>query len=169
MDWLRELEKSDTMMLMGVEAKVSLSAVIDVAEGMVQSMPLPFGRSHGPLITSYLTAAKNWCDFEEAPGKMVFGSDAAKLIMQLILKSGDKAKPDPKLIMKVAPFIQLLEPDHQKLLRKRIEGLAEASPGGLKRLDSKQSLGLLKTKKIVAQASVSSGSGATMKLDLFDV
>ena len=104
------------MMLMGVEAKVSLSALIDVAEGMVQSMALPFAKSHGPLITTYLTAAKHWCKVEQANGKVLQGVDAAVHMMQSLMKADAKAKPDGKLVMMVAPCLQLLDVDLQKHL-----------------------------------------------------
>ena len=161
------------MMLMGVEAKVSLSAVIDVAESAVQSMALPFGRKHGPLISNYLASAKNWCTVDKGSGNILFGIEAAKDMMISIIKGSGGVKgegtADSKVVMALAPYVQLLDDEQQKLLRKQIEKLADAAPGGTKRLGSRLSLGLLKSKKIVAKASVSSGSGASLNIDLFDV
>ena len=160
--WLRELKKSDFMMLCDCSCNIALEATIDQCEAALQSMPLPYSSKLGPLLSSLLAAARFWVSFA------VGAAEAAKQMLVGCAKSANKPPPS-KDVMALAPWTQLLENEQQTEVKKWISDLSK-QPAALKRLGSKASLGLLKAKasKVIAKASVSSSSGASLKLDLFD-
>lgn len=169
LSWLRDLKKSDFMMLCDTAVKVALDAAIDQCEGAQQALTLPYASKLGPLLSTLLAGALYWIVHKQGDGKELFGAEAAKAKFILCMKSANKPPPAPQ-VMGLAPWCLLLEDDQQTEIRKWIGDLAKAGTG-LKRLGTKQSLGLVKakTQKIIAKAVVSSASGSSMKLDLFEL
>ena len=91
LEWLRELKKSDFMMLCDCSCKIALEAGIDQCEAALQSMPLPYSSKLGPLLSSLLAAARFWVSFlEGAAGpnqKVLYGAEAAKHVRLAMAKS----------------------------------------------------------------------------------
>ena len=160
------MHKTQSMMLCSFACKVAFIACVECTEQATQCLELPFAGSHGTLVNGFLTAAKFWCTAQHE-GKEVAGEPALK-VMFAAVKSLQTGGDQGKLLMRIAPFVQLLDPDQRKHVRMLISTLHDA-PGQIKRLGSKMSLGMLKKKKaLAASSSVSSSSGACMKIDLFD-
>ena len=160
------MSKSDTMMLCSFQCRVSFVACVEITQQMCQSLELPFAAKHGGLVSGFLTRAKYWCQADDSKGKSVAGLPAVKHLFGKV-KDLEAPAGQEKTLMQLAPFLQLLMGDDRMKVRQLINGLDNKS-GPLKRLGSKQSLGMLKRKKVVASASASASSGASMKIDLFD-
>ena len=165
LEFLRTMHKSDTMMLCSFSCRVAFIACVEVTEQACQQIEMPFASSHGCLVTGFLSSAKHWCVAEHNK-KQVTGQLAVQALYsecaEVLVAAGKE-----KIIMKLAPFLQLLAVTERQKIRQLI-GTMQDGQVSMKRLGSKQSLGIMKKKKLVASASASSTSGATMKIDLFD-
>ena len=156
------------MFILGYEAKLALQAAVDLAEVVQQRMPLPFHSKHGALLTGFMQCARFWITKEKAGNKVIHGEAAANEIFIDLVKN--KAGPDDKLLMSLAPYAALLTPDQEAQVKVWVSAAA-AVGSSAKSKGSRISLGLVKKKalKCTASASASTAAGSNVRLDLFDL
>ena len=163
---LKRMQKSESMMLLSFHARVQLRSLLEYTELVMQAMEVPFHMKASELVSGFLNLARHWLQ-EKSGAKMLTGSEAVVHLWKIYLKGGPPA--NEKLLMRMAPFAQLLPSPDQVALREAI-GCAAAPARGIKRLGSKQALGMCKrlNEKRTLQAQASSASGSTIRLSVFD-
>ena len=80
LEFIRGLQKGDVMLMMGLEAQMTMQALVDIAEMLVHRLPLPFGRKNGPLLTCFLNTAKCWCIARPTANKIIIGVEASTFL-----------------------------------------------------------------------------------------